>query len=102
MKPTPLNESHLAHIAATYGYDPKTGSIYRKKTKVILDNQPTYRITFPDGTKTNMPVKRLAYIMAFGKVPLGYVRVKKGSNGLAPADLIEERFITDEEAKATT
>jgi len=39
-------------------------------------------------------VKRLAYIMAFGKVPVGYVRVRKGTTGLSPDCLIEEKFVS--------
>ena len=92
MKPTPLNKAQLKHIFATYGYDPVTGSVYNQATSVIMNDRSTFHIYFPDGTKTNMPIKRLAYILAFRKVPIGYVRTRRGTTGLSLPCLIEERY----------
>jgi hypothetical protein len=77
---------------ATYGHDPVTGSVFNIETSVIMNDRATFHIYFPDGTKTNMPIKRAAYILAFRKAPIGYVRTRRGTTGLALANLIEERY----------
>lgn len=61
-----------------FNYEPVAGYINRTGTHKFYQDVTTVMITWADGSKTNMPTTKLAYILAYGRAPLHRVVVRKG------------------------
>lgn len=96
MKPKPLTPEQLRYVDCLFGYNPATGYIWWLETMIVVNARKAVNITFRDGTKNHMPLKRLAYILAFKKAPLERVRIRKGPPILSLDSLVEEVYITNQ------
>ena len=71
------------------------------ETMICINTRKSVSINFRDGYRTQMPLKRLAYILAFKKAPLERVRMRKGPAEFSLDSLVEERYV-DIQPEATT
>lgn len=99
VKTKALGPEKVAYLRSLFTYEPVAGYITRAVTtakKGVVHkpyhNSPTVMVPWADGTKTNMPVTKLAYILAYGRSPTRRVIVRNGlnRNKTAKDSLIEQ------------
>ena len=80
MRSEVITPERVAHLKKLFTYEAQAGYINRTGTHKFYQDSTTVMISWPDGTKTNMPTTKLAYILAYGRAPLHRVVIRKGIN----------------------
>jgi hypothetical protein len=78
MKSKVLGKEDVEKILKDFIYYPLTGEIYHKEHGSGHHESHTTLIKLLDGSQTNMPVTKLAYILAYGACPVRRVTVRRG------------------------
>ena len=91
MRPALMPYDQVHHILASFNYCPETGCIEDKRTTVSLNDRKTVHVGFPCGNKINIPLPRLAYILAFKEAPRMMVRTRKEFPRLSKASRVEQK-----------
>ena len=73
-----IGKEDVAKILKDFVYYPLTGEIYHSGYGSGYHESATIQIRLLDGTLTNMPVTKLAYILAYGVAPVRRVTIRKG------------------------